>query len=283
MPNNSYDNHWRNAVNHAPNADFETVEHGWEQHVLIDHIKEIVYRYPRNQAASAKLNDEVNVLDQLQHYKWPVKIPKLVEHHTDYSAYRYIPGAVLDDEMIGNLSDKEAGDIGTKLGEFFLVMHSVSHTVVTAKKTKQTTSLLDYYSERIYGASDTTYKKHALKDLSLLSEKPMSNHVVVHGDLHGLNMVIDPMSHELVGVIDFSELEIGDPDQDFRKIFMADKRLLQPAIDSYNKGSSRTIELNRVKHWAYVNEWANLCYFASQPNNPTFIRATNHLHKWGRL
>lgn len=282
MISSLFDKQWLRAKNQATTSD-ETIEHGWEQHVLIDHENEIVYRYPRNANAAAKLEDEVSILDRLQYYKWPVKIPHMIKHTATYSAYRYIPGVVADSTVVQTLSDTETRHIGEQLGRFFAVMHSVEHSAVYAKKTKQQMTLLEYYSARIERSPDSANKSAALNDLRQLTDGTAREHVVVHGDLHGLNMVLDPDSKELVGVIDFSELEIGEPSQDFRKIYMAEPRFLAPAIAAYHQHSPHRLSSERVLLWAYVNEWANICYFAEHSDNPTYQRAFRHLQKWGKI
>ncbi len=84
-------------------------------------------------------------------------------------------------------------------------------------------------------------------------------------------------------MIDLSEMEIGDPHQDFRKLFMTDPRLLEPSVNSYHQNGGSRLNIETVKTWAYVNEWANLCHFADTPSNPTYQRALRHLRMWEQI
>ncbi len=284
MDNGVFDANWKAALDTlGHNPDHEVVELGWEQHVLIDHKKAIVYRYPRRRAAALKLLDEVGVLRELGKYQWPVHIPQIIEQTPEFTSYTYIPGEVLTEAKAQLLDDEQIMGLGRSLGEFFVVMHCVAAEVVTTKKAQQSQSLLAYYQSRIEAGIKSPWFEAAQRDLGDLLAVESSQEVVVHGDLHGPNMVIDPATKQLVGVIDFSEVELGDPRLDLRKPFMTDARLLQPMLDVYNGATGRNLEKEHIRLWAYVNEWANLCYLDENRDSETFKRAERHLRTWNKI
>lgn len=273
-----YTLHWEQARKNALEKGLRIVEHGWEQHVIIDEANGLVYRFPRHQAAAAKLDDEVAVLRVVHNQSWPIQLPVMREHTPEYSTYSYIPGEPLSSALLSTLSDADLQHAGHQLGAFLRQFHTLDHKVVDAKKTRQTTSLLDYYTARINEAVGKNIHQKAAQALSRLTASDLQS-VVVHGDLHGLNMIMDPITKSLNGVIDLSEIEIGDPHQDFRKLFMTDERLIEPAVKAYG----RKLNPELVRTWAYVNEWANICHFIDTPDNPTYQRAFEHLQKWGQI
>lgn len=279
--NSHFDQDWTQAIKSHPGLRFEIVEHGWEQHVLVDHEKNLVYRYPRNQNAANKLADEVEVLRALHGVPFNVAIPRLRELTKEYAVYDYIVGDVLPEDASPELTDSQAESIGYDLGVFFSILHSCSKSIVDGKKTKQTTSLFEYYSDRIEGAKGQDFYQKAHDLLNSLHPEP--EQVVVHGDLHGLNIIVDPIDKALLGIIDFSELELGDPHQDLRKPFMTDGRFLAPMIAAYKEHTGTSLDPEKIKTWAYVNEWANIAYFKDQPDNPTYLRAQQHLSRWNQL
>lgn len=279
-----FDSNWEKAKKAVQNnTEMRIVEHGWEQHVIIDDMNNLVYRYPRHASAAAKLNDEVGLLASLNQRTWPIAIPYLRHHTLEYTVYDYIAGEVLTKDKIQTLKSQELEEIGQTLGTFLAILHATDSAVVDRKKTKQTMSLYEYYRGRINSARDSAFFANAWADLHVIQASDPTEQVVVHGDLHGLNMVIDPKSKRLVGVIDFSEVEVGDPNQDFRKIFMTDEHLLTPAMAAYEDASGAKLSESKIKRWAYVNEWANICHFQNDPSNPTYKRAYGHLEQWGRL
>ncbi len=272
----NYQTNWQKATKSHPN--FEISELGWEQHVLIDHSKNLVYRYPKHLKAQQKLEDEVSVLKTLKSVKFNVQIPIIVDHTANYSIYKYIPGQVLTDEVLNSLDKTHIEEIGQELGKFFAILHSLPISIIDQKIHKQKLSLNDYYRDRLYNSEILRQNRKIDKYLQEISKSDIN--VVVHGDLHGKNIVINPLDKKLVGIIDFSELEIGDPHQDFRKIFMTDSRLLEPAVRQYSKLTDLELSRSKIKAWAYINEFANLAYFNDKPHNLTYIRAYQNLKKW---
>jgi aminoglycoside phosphotransferase (APT) family kinase protein len=276
---------WNTAKHTAVSKGLKIIEHGWEQHVIIDETRSIVYRYPRNQNAANKLLDEVAVLKGLHTLRWDTSIPKIIEHHQQYSSYHYIPGDVLNHKTLSHLHPSDLDAIGNQLGIFLATLHAAPHKIVAAKKTKQAMSLLEYYQKRIEGNAKTPHFSRAKSRLDQLLSRFAASHewVVVHGDLHGLNIVVHTNPGQLAGVIDFSEVELGDPHQDFRKLFMVNEKLLESALKNYQTVTSKRLDIETVRLWAYVNEWANMCHFSDQEGNETFKRALYHLKKWGEI
>ncbi len=279
-----YQANWTNARAEAQAAGLQIIEHGWEQHVIIDEPNQLVYRYPRHAGGAAKLNDEVAVLGTINQQQWQISLPVMLEHTDVYAKYRLVPGEVIMHGQSEQLTAIQCAGIGAGLGQFLAQLHQLDHNIVEQKQTKQTMTLLEYYSRRINGAATTEFYQPAKQRLEqLLATTDSDWQVVVHGDLHGPNIVISPPTKELNGAIDFSEVEIGNPNQEFRKIFMTDRRLLQPACESYEASGGGALNPDEIILWAYVNEWANMCHFAESPDNVTYQRALQHLQLWQQL
>ena len=276
---------WRLAREKALKQGLRVVEIGWEQHVIIDEAKGIVFRYPRHQAAVAKLADEVKVLHDVNEHKWPIKLPVMLEHNEIFTSYTYIPGEVLTPAIIASLNPNSLIAIGAEIGSFLAQFHQLDHKIVDQKYTKHTTTLLEYYDGRICSAEGSQFYVKAFKALQKLKnlQNEQIKRVVLHGDIHGPNVVVDLKTEKLAGVIDLSEMEVGDPHQEFRKIFMTYPTALNPALEAYESSGGQTLNSEAVIQWAYVNEWANACFFSSEPENPTYVRAMAHLHEWQQL
>lgn len=284
MPTDHYNQNWQEASAHAEAKGLEIIEHGWEQHVIIDEEEGLVYRYPRHAAAAAKLADEVAVLEDVNKQQWPIQLPVMQEHTSVYTSYTYIPGEVLTPERVKQLTPDNFGQLGKKLGAFIAQFHMLDSSVVEQKQTQHHTSLQEYYAARINNDVQTPFfpKAKAALDALTASANDTSD-VVVHGDLYGPNIVIDPSSKELRGVIDLSEMEIGDPHHEFRKIFMSYPDALPSAVDSYEQNGGQQLNPGRIILWAYANEWANVTHYADKPDNMTYQRAYAHLSHWQQI
>jgi aminoglycoside phosphotransferase (APT) family kinase protein len=279
-----YAEHWQEARKRALAKGLEIVEIGWEQHVIIDKDEGIVWRYPRHAAAAAKLADEVSVLHSVHRQAWPIELPVMRQHDEICTTYDYIVGEVLTAERVNTLNQSDFERIGKPLGEFLALFHRLDPGIVASKKTRQPGSLLEYYTDRINAGKDTEFyvpAKQALDKLNAI--KTDTTDVVVHGDLHGPNIVVNPADNSLHGVIDLSEMETGDPHLEFRKIFMTVPEMLDPVLARYTASGGQELNRDKIILWAYVNEWANAAHFAGTPENGTYCRAIAHLKEWSQL
>lgn len=284
MPEDIYSQNWHEAREAALKQGLRIVEHGWEQHVIIDEVKGIVYRYPRHSSAAAKLKDEIGVLDVIHRHQWPFHLPLLIEQNEIYSSYNYIPGTALTEAVVNRLDANAFLRIGVQLGEFLAQFHKLDQLIVEQKKTKHDTNLLEYYSERISDSTSEVFGRRARGALEgLMRMLQLQTPVVVHGDMQGSNVVIDTESGSVNGVIDFGEVEIGEPHQEFRKIFMTIPQSLDSAVRSYREHGGQELSQDIIIQWAFVNEWANICYFADKTENLTYKRALTNLKKWGQI
>ena len=281
-----YSENWAKAESKAKEAGLGIVEHGWEQHVIIDQDNSYVYRYPRGKSGLAKLQDEVFIIKKLEKFSWDIEIPRLIEFNGKRAKYKLVGGQVLDNKTLSLLSNSQIANLGAGLGRFLAKLHGCPKSIVKHKAWVQKGTLLEYYEHHIKAAPPGNPWKdkatRALNELKNLQADTVSS-VPVHGDLHGLNIVIDKNTKKLSGIIDFSEVEVGDRHQDFRKIFTTAERLLRPAIHEYAVHSGKKLCAELAKNWAYVNEWSNACRFASQPRNATYHRAISNLGKWNQL
>lgn len=279
-----YAAHWEEARFAATLNGLQVIEHGWEQHVIINEPQGLVYRYPRHASAAEKLEDEVNVLADINSQEWPISFPILVSHNSVFSTYEYVPGSPLTTDTVASLTEHELERIGHELGQAMSMFHQLESGVVEQKRTKHDTTLLEYYAQKINSCKGHPLYERAEEAFRRLAGfEGTSEPVVVHGDLHGPNVIIDPDSKRLAGIIDISEMEIGDPHQEFRKVFMTFPDALDSMIASYQASGGQPIDAERVIAWAYVNEWANLFYLADRPDNLTYQRAYSHLLKWGQI
>jgi aminoglycoside phosphotransferase (APT) family kinase protein len=78
-----------------------------------------------------------------------------------------------------------------------------------------------------------------------------SEEVLLHGDLHGDNLVVDARTLELRLVADFESSGAGDPAFDFRYMPVVGGSLgfLAEVLGAYEVASGRTVDVNRVMAW----------------------------------
>lgn len=114
--------------------------------------------------------------------------------------------------------------------------------------------------------------------------------MVLHGDLHGWNIALDPASNQLVGVFDFNGTCIGDPHLDFRYFFYTDPPLLEAVLEFYQAMSSRKLSLARCILYAAATDLSDLVYCAQEqrpiyegPLSARVARLEHHLRSYHLL
>jgi len=96
-----------------------------------------------------------------------------------------------------------------------------------------------------------------------------SEEVLLHGDLHGLNMIVDADSH-LVGVIDWSALSIGPFERDFKFFFSFGDEFMARVLDEYERVSGRRIALRTMLTYNLIESFSNFYYSFIDPQRRHF-------------
>ena len=73
------------------------------------------------------------------------------------------------------------------------------------------------------------------------------NLVLLHQDLHGQNLICNPETGDLVGVLDFTLSWIGDPLWDFPEVYRCGADILEHTVAIYTEMSGRKINTEAVK------------------------------------
>lgn len=104
--------------------------------------------------------------------------------------------------------------------------------------------------------------------------------VVVHGDLHGQNILFK--DGRLSGVLDFEFADVGSIEQECRTLYQFGEHLLGGFVREYERLSKKSVQLSHVRTWAIVGELATFCTRSrrGQTSHPSFIRARDNLRVW---
>jgi len=84
--------------------------------------------------------------------------------------------------------------------------------------------------------------------------------VVLHNDLHGWNVLCDPVTAQLTGVLDFNGTCIGDAHLDFRYFFYPDPPLLEIVLAHYTRMNTPALSLRRCILYAVATDLTDLVY-----------------------
>lgn len=194
--------------------------------------REWVFRFAHNQEGSEKIEREILILPKLAK-SVSLKIPEIQYFTHDPKTslsivgYRMIPGIQLSNELLQQLHHEKQENVARRLAEFLDGLHSYS----TENMRQMGVPEYDYpaqFTEDIDKVCKLVYPiiEHELRYFceQIIHEHLESGYLeyksaLLHDDLSQWHIFFDPSSNELTGIIDFSDMIIGDPIQDLMYLY----------------------------------------------------------------
>lgn len=236
-------------------SNYEYVDKGWDHEVIILD-KELVFRFPVNPDYLKLLKREIKVLKLLKPLV-NVRMPSYEYVARDYSfaGYKYIDGKVLSLDEFNDLDDTDQLAIATQLASFLSALHNqdtieyenlgidITPMKDEQKHVRQQTSK---YLTNVLTQEDMAEVTKILESVDKLINKELPQ-VFLHGDIYSSHLLWDMKNKEL-GVIDFSDMNIGDPAFDFAELFEYGRAFVKKVYDLYS-GQKDSSFINRA--WTY--------------------------------
>ena len=237
---------------------------GWD-HVVLDINNRIIFRFPRSKAGEKslqRLQREIKLLSLLAgrlsvpipHYKYMALSQK---NQFSFAGYRKIPGNPV---TIGGYRLAWTRKLAAGLAEFLRQLHTAKITrgiaqTLPRQGSKEEKRILEKHRARIralaYKYLDRKTRELSesfLEDSVERFAKANYEPVLVHGDLTDRNILVDPNSGKLAGILDWGDSRIADPAWDFCGLFEVNRHLGYETLALY--GETCTDFLGRVEaHW----------------------------------
>lgn len=198
----------------------QLISEGWDN-LVADVNDEWIFRFPRSESFLAIYERELKLLDRL-HDKVFMPIPyyEFVGKETAFVGYRKLKGVAFEAEDYLALTEDEKQAVAKSMAIFLTQMH----TAVTADEARewgyQEYSVpLAWIEQSIFGTLSPELEVMISEALEFYYKNPPTHLVLIHNDLHGGNMVFDPVSHRIAGVFDFSDAVVADYTIEFGKLF----------------------------------------------------------------
>jgi aminoglycoside phosphotransferase (APT) family kinase protein len=218
-----------------------------------------VFRFPRRKIAGDLIETEA-VLLPIIHQILPIKIPVPVffgenseEYKWSFLGYHYLSGM-----MPYKLAKEERTKLIRPLGEFLKSLHSISisqlkdlpipyDTLGRLDIGKRKAGMAEKLETLLVLDNCSVFQKARKYCLELEHIDVPKEHVLVHGDLHLRNMLVNECK-ELTAVIDWGDVHIGHRAVDLSIVFSlipADEREAFFAV--YSEVDSLSLELAKFK------------------------------------
>lgn len=230
---------------------------GWTS-IIVDINDEYIAKFPRNFDKYQWLVNEYNLLNVLKTYL-SVKLPdrKLYDSDTPFFLHKKLQGKLLPEDALSNCSESQQATFLKSVAKFFADLHRIPVTnldsiLPTITDIPDKHNVLPYlkkhFSDRDIEKMETLFDK--VKEIDI----DTSSLVVGYFDFHGGNIVVDPISYELIGVFDFDEMAIRDYHFEFREVLLRyDEKYVLELIKYYEETSSHKVDVNKM--WLYHIVW----------------------------
>ncbi len=175
----------------------------------------------KTQEGIALLDREVQLLKILQ-VKITIQIPVPLHYEENFLVYKKIPGSPLISYAFFRLGNKQRSKLILEFAQFLSQLH-------TALNPEEITLLQLKKSDWPWSFEKLQEHRHHLdenKDLLEVFDNIMNIYqeelavpcaaTLIHNDMNIKNIIIDPLSGKLRGIIDFSHVAYDDPNLDLR-------------------------------------------------------------------
>lgn len=233
---------WLEGYLHEPIKRVKPIDTGWDHDVYVLNDSWVL-RVPKK--AGAINREEEKLLMDLQD-KTNILLPACsictTPEGKEAMLYPYIPGQPIST----NISDVFLKRAASQLGAFLTKLHQLD--VSRYNLPKRDESYYDILLEKIRGFYPDL--PHSIIDYTerLFSELQPVCAAVVHGDLRSAHILWEESSCQL-GIIDFSDMHVGDPAIDFVGISQVSSNFLKQVLCMYDSADKEAI-LQRANHLA---------------------------------
>jgi aminoglycoside 2''-phosphotransferase len=211
----------------------------------------LVFRFPKYTEGIKKLKKETSVLEGIKgNIPLPIPYPLYQSLEPEevgmvFTGYKLVEGSPLwPGVFIENEEHHE--QIASRLVGFLTALHSQSLESMNIEKKSigeirsSIEDLYDRFKEKLFPHMNERAKVEVSHHFdSFLSKNELLDFqpALTHGDFGASNILWDPERHEVSGIIDFGEAEVGDPAYDFAGLLSSyGEHFVRRCLEKYPNG-----------------------------------------------
>lgn len=263
------------------NKDLKFIGEGFGSLVLENQYGFII-RVAKNLDTAKQYVKEYNILPQLQAKLFPINIPIPKWYHYDTEkvpygiiAYEKLAGPTLNPKVISEENKKR---IAKQLAEFIALIHQTptDHFQDTCPQEENDRNHFTNLRENTYNELSKNLSKKEMLMMNdwweeMLQDQTFYSHksVLCHGDLWYENILVNHQQTDITGIIDFSEVKIGDPAIDLVPHHYIGEDFYSYVLNEYRMAfpNDPTID-ERVKKHRGLRELNGLAYAIKHKETP---------------
>lgn len=234
--------------------DRRRVEQSGGDHVLLIVDEHFAFRFPR--AGMHDLNLEIEVLKRLQRNSiLPTPSYDYVDPDGRFAGYPYLEGLALTPARFAALSRTRQEEGLNTAALFLSELHGLSPDAIAPPERWPTIWTAAEFAERGLTERLPLIARHCPAHAAAVEafyvgycrDRP-DRHVVVHGDLVAEHILLNARTGRLSGIIDFGDVALGDPAQDFLGFWAYGAQAACRAVALYRPVAADAGLLARSRH-----------------------------------
>jgi aminoglycoside 2''-phosphotransferase len=219
-----------------------------------------VFRFPNDEGYAGLLQNEVAILRRLEPLV-SIRIPdyQYVPEDVSFAGYPLVPGTPLEKKYFDSLPVGTRTEIAKQLADFLTVLHttiqnghdfSLLPEPYMADDQADVKRQAEEYLPGILPPDEMNMVRQILARVDDVLARKLPS-VFIHGDIYNRHLLWDDPARKL-GVIDFSDMNRGDPAIDFSELHEYGREFVQEVYEYYGGPKDDTF-LERA--WVY-QQWA---------------------------
>lgn len=262
--------------------DYRYLDEGWD-HAVIILDDAAVFRFPNDDEYAHLLKDEVAILQQLKPFT-AVRIPDYtyIAPDVSFAGYPIIPGKTLLLPYFDTLNAADKHDIARQLASLLSTMHTFLDTKPDLRKLIPKAYLLEdqvatkqhvtQYLTTVLSTEDYALAQRILHEVDdvLARQLPIA---FIHGDIYSRHLLWEASTSAL-GVIDFSDMNLGDPAIDFSELYEYGEEFVRDVYNFYTGPKDETFLKRAWIYQKWVGVYMMTDHFINHKNSFAEARET---------
>ena len=191
----------------------------------------IVFRFPKYQKGIESLKKETEILGAIKS-NVSIPIPNPIYQSFEewevgnvFVGYEFIQGSPLWKASLGSIDNEEVlKRLASQLVNFLIEIHTISKNMLPLEESNPRDQIVNLYQRiqnKLYPLMSVEAQRQISHSFETFLHKEIClnlNSTLVHGDFGATNILWEPHTKKISGIIDFGGSDIGDPAYDFAGI-----------------------------------------------------------------
>lgn len=255
-----------------------------DEHRVIEVNNAWIFRFAKSHDVQQHMSIEVKLLKALEN-KITCAIPKVTYYFPEAYClgYKKIPGVPLAATVYAELTEIQKKQFADDFAQFLYELH-ISSGLAEAQKIGLAPAEWPLKPNVLQARLSKVLTDKSLQELFAQFMKEYQRTInteqrlmVVHNDLHADNILIDPMTKKLSGIIDFTSSAIDTVYHEFRYLHLIDMDLVAAAVQAYAKKSGQSLNVRDAYIYCMATEFSRLSEAVEKEDFPKAAEIKNRI------